>query len=158
MDCGRFQKMKKAAVVVILNNDRVLSVTRKGYMGDDPKNNALVGLPGGKVDEGETFLDAALRETFEETNICLDMDSVTFLDEQVVKGDEDFLVHTFLTTQQVDGAKQREPELFLNWLTPQEYLARSHAPDHILLIFDKLGISYVNEKIESESETISNTM
>jgi 8-oxo-dGTP pyrophosphatase MutT (NUDIX family) len=138
--------MRKAAVMVILNDGKLLSVTRKGYDGDDPKNNAQVGLPGGKVDYGETYLDAALRETFEETNVRLNQNQVVFLDKQVVKAAEDFLVCTFVTNETVEDAKQREPELFLNWLTPQEFLARSHAPEHIISIFDKLDIPYTTGK------------
>jgi 8-oxo-dGTP pyrophosphatase MutT (NUDIX family) len=135
--------MKKAAVVVILNDGKLLSVTRKGYSGKDPKNNAKVGFPGGKVDYGETYLDAALRETFEETSVSLDRDEVEFLDKQVVKAAEDFLVCTFVTERKVEDAKQSEPELFLNWLTPQDFLARSHAPEHAMSIFDKLGVQYI---------------
>lgn len=143
--------MKKAAVMVIIEDGKLLAVTRKGYVGDDPKNNAQVGLPGGKVDDGETFLAAAVRETFEETGLKVDTANVFFADKQVVLGDEDFLVYTFVALHaETEKAKQCEPELYLIWLTPQEFLSRSHAPEHIKVIFDKLGLPYTNKRIKCE--------
>ena len=53
---------KKGAMVLLFNQGKILSVSRK-Y---DP---SLKGLPGGKVDEGETFLEAAIREAKEETGL-----------------------------------------------------------------------------------------
>lgn len=57
--------IKQAAVVLLIDdNDSVLVVNR-------PKQNKF-GLPGGKVEPGETPIDAAVRETYEETGIDLD--------------------------------------------------------------------------------------
>ena len=55
--------MKEAVQVVILNdNGEVLAVSRKEDHND-------FGLVGGKVDEGETPIQAILRETLEEREI-----------------------------------------------------------------------------------------
>ena len=51
----------KASVVLLSNGDKILAVSRK----NDPND---FGLVGGKVDKGETFRQAAIRETLEETN------------------------------------------------------------------------------------------
>lgn len=63
----------QAVVALIFNKDgRVLSVSRK----DNPDD---IGLVGGKVDPPETILQALIRETFEETGYCLDLNSIKYI-------------------------------------------------------------------------------
>jgi len=52
----------KAAMVLAFNQGKILAVSRK--------NDATkFGLAGGKVDPGETFVEAAIRECYEETGL-----------------------------------------------------------------------------------------
>ena len=53
---------KKGALVLLFNQGKILSVSRK----DNPTK---FGLVGGKVDYGETFMEAAIREAKEETGL-----------------------------------------------------------------------------------------
>ncbi len=52
----------KAALVLIFNQGKILSVSRK-------TDTTQRGLVGGKVENNETFLQAAIRETKEETGL-----------------------------------------------------------------------------------------
>lgn len=61
------EKFSVAVLIPVRMNDgqfKVVGVTRK----DNPND---WGLPGGKIEPGETFIEAAVRETFEETGIKL---------------------------------------------------------------------------------------
>jgi 8-oxo-dGTP diphosphatase len=60
--------MKKSAVCGIIFNNQLLLLKRKGK---------IQGwcLPGGKVDPGENFFEASIRETFEETGIQINIPS-----------------------------------------------------------------------------------
>jgi 8-oxo-dGTP pyrophosphatase MutT (NUDIX family) len=70
----------KAVCVIVYNEDRkVLTVTRR--------HTDIISLPGGKVDLDEEPIDAAVRETFEETGIELDKRFLEPVYSQVVPGD-----------------------------------------------------------------------
>lgn len=51
---------KKAAVIAVIRNGKILAISRK-------PNHTTYGLPGGTLEEAETFEDAVMRETYEET-------------------------------------------------------------------------------------------
>lgn len=55
-------RKKFAATVLIIKDGKVLAVSRKD-------NHKDFGLPGGKLDKGESFLEAAIRELKEETGL-----------------------------------------------------------------------------------------
>ena len=71
------------ACVILTKEDKILGVTRK-------YNHSDWGLPGGKLDPGETALEAIIRESKEETG--LDIFNVELIDQRVFK---DRLVYLF---------------------------------------------------------------
>lgn len=93
-------KHQKQAVLLLvvnpLNGQEVLSVSRK----DDHKK---LGLPGGKVDEEETLLNALLREIKEELNFELDPSKVEFLFQD---WDEDYDTLTYVYSGDVSTLSQ----------------------------------------------------
>ena len=56
------KKKEKAAVVLLFNQGKILAVSRKNNKND-------FGLPGGKLEPGESFKEGAIREVKEETGL-----------------------------------------------------------------------------------------
>ena len=77
----------KAAMVLLFNQGKILSVSRK----NDPSKKGLVG---GKVDPGETFMQAAVRECFEETG--LETCCLIPIFSRMEPGDVDFFAIVYL--------------------------------------------------------------
>lgn len=78
--------MKNAVCVLITDKDKnILSVSRKDNHND-------WGLPGGKLEDNESFLDAAIRETLEETGYSIEIIDVSNYFECT---DNDYLVRTY---------------------------------------------------------------
>ena len=76
----------KAAMVLAFNQGKVLAVSRKN-------DKTKFGLAGGKVDPGETFIEAAIRECYEETGLEAFCPIPIF--SRMEPGDVDFYVPGF---------------------------------------------------------------
>lgn len=63
--------MKRAVCILLVKDGKFLAVTRR--------NEQKWGLPGGKVDEGESDIESAIRETFEETGLKINPVELTTL-------------------------------------------------------------------------------
>lgn len=102
--------MRYAACVLIENNGKFLAVSRK----DNPND---FGLPGGKVDLGETIAEGAIRECFEETGFTPVLDECFVYAQQ----DGDFMVHTFVAdfnTLKWSGTAPNEQETgIVEWVS-----------------------------------------
>jgi 8-oxo-dGTP pyrophosphatase MutT (NUDIX family) len=81
--------MKQAVCVLIKIGQGYLAVTR-------PNSNKQWGLVGGKVDPGETTLQAIIRETKEEVGLILDSSLLVESFTQVCPSEVDYLTTTFV--------------------------------------------------------------
>lgn len=82
--------MKQSSVVGIIVDNEILILKRQ-YR--ENKSNGWC-LPGGKLEPGETGIQGAVRETFEETGIKID--NPTYVGE-LVSGNQEFMVNVYHT-------------------------------------------------------------
>ncbi len=103
------QDGKFAACVLVLGKDgKVLAVSRK----DD---KTAFGMPGGKVDPGETPREAAIRELMEETGLS----AVHVSEDPVFVHTEDDGYTTYTFKCEVTGDILTTEEGKVKWVTPQ---------------------------------------
>lgn len=101
--------VREATAVIFLNGSQVLGVSRgKG---------GTWGTPGGKVDPGETPLEAAVREVKEETDISINKNNLKFI-YQAMEGP--FLVHCFLYTGKTPTRFKSSHEGDVQWISWQD--------------------------------------
>ena len=106
--------MKEAAVVIIVKDGLVLGISRRN-------NPNKFGLIGGKVSKGETAMEAAVRETEEETGLMIGNVFYVYsrMEPRGSPDGEDFYSHCFFTTEFV-GELRESDEGHLRWMTPAE--------------------------------------
>jgi mutator protein MutT len=106
--------MKQSGTCVVLTKeDKILGVTRK-------HNHNDWGLPGGKIDPGETPLQAIVRETKEETG--LDISNIELVDERVFK---DRIVYLFKADWKGEINYDPLTEGVCDWISWKELLEGS---------------------------------
>jgi len=88
----------------------ILAVHRKGDV-------AAWGLPGGKSNKGEAFVDTAIREFEEETPYHLiDSSAITYLDTRYLDGHR---VHVYIIDDWLINYHNKECEQNYAWINPQ---------------------------------------
>lgn len=106
---------RAACVVVINDNYEILSVSRRG----DP---SAFGLPGGKLENGEHTIEAAIRETFEETGLQMERKDLMC----VYEGDDghgyNVTAYMWKHSCKPDAVTQMEPDMAVCWVTPAQLL------------------------------------
>ena len=128
---GKKKKIKQAACVLIFNTEgQVVLTTRRGL--------SEVGMPGGKVDFGETLEQAAIREVLEETGIDLSNVGLFKILTEVCKGEVDYETTCFLATFSgvIPGGK--EPGIESYWGDKSELIENSPFAEYNRKVFEKL--------------------
>jgi 8-oxo-dGTP diphosphatase len=80
-----------AALAVVVQNSRLLLVRRS-----NKPDVGLWGYPGGKIELGETIMDAAIRELHEETGIEAEAREILTSLDVILHNDEDELQHHYV--------------------------------------------------------------
>lgn len=137
--------VKRAACIYIKlkHTDLVLLATRRRKSVED---EIRYGLPGGKVDPGETFIQAAIRECYEETGIVLVESDLTHVFTQVCIGKADAFnpavdyetacYYAELASTYVPGGI--EEGIHAVWGTHEDLLKRSDFHEYNAVLLEKL--------------------
>lgn len=104
---------------------------------DHKDRGNLWGVPAGKIDPGETVLQAVQREIFEETGLKENLENIEhFIKVYVRYPDYDFIYHIFhIKLDRTFDVKidSREHKAF-TWVTPTQALEMNLVPDQDLCI------------------------
>lgn len=120
---------------VIVSKDRpneLVVVHRK-------EDNTKVCFPGGKLDPGESSIEAIVREVFEETGIVVNQNIPIPIYAGVCEGNKEYWVTAYLI--EVSGdiiLLSSEPEMQPKWMNKNEFLEKNSFPIYNNKVFDSI--------------------
>jgi 8-oxo-dGTP pyrophosphatase MutT (NUDIX family) len=106
--------MREAAVMLIIRNGLILGISRR----DNPNK---FGLPGGKKEPDETHMQAAIRETLEETSVVVKSCVKVFerVEEPITPDGLPFYTYCYYATDW-EGTPKNSEEGIVEWLFASE--------------------------------------
>lgn len=130
-------KIKAVCALVIDTSGNILSVTRKTDHSD-------WGLPGGKLDAGESYLQGLVRETLEETGLTIEPINLDYYEAV----DSDYIVRTYIckitnikmvpTSKQESGLVEFKKPIELLKSSFKDYNLNCFLFFHIILDFESI--------------------
>lgn len=126
----QFKPKIEVAALFIEEEDRVLLLHRQ----ENKSHGNTWAIPGGKLDSGETPLQAILREAKEETGFDFSDQQVVHLESVFVEHNEKdhFVYHMFRTKMDFDPSAVKidfKEHKGFTWVTPQDALKMNLMPD-----------------------------
>lgn len=109
--------MKKAVCLLNINKEGILSVTRK-------EDQTKFCMPGGKVEDDETSLEAIIRETFEETGIILKEEELEIVFEGFDTPEKDFWTTVYQSRKENLKPLQKEKGVIPFFVDEKEFLGK----------------------------------
>lgn len=120
----QFAHMAKAACLVLLHPyEAKFAVCSR-------RDSDIYGLPGGKMDPGETMAETAVRETKEEVGVLADIAKAEQLFADAIPGEKDFWVETYIAVSPTTELVQMEPGITVKWTTWEHFLQRNAFKDY----------------------------
>lgn len=114
VDGGGLVEEKSAVAVIIKRDNKVLAIQRK---------DGTLGLPCGKLEEGENLVEAGKRECLEEAGLEIEISSLDYFNAK----DNDYRVYTFLASSASEavGWDKLDEGGLPRWVDPWELVASS---------------------------------
>ena len=120
-------KKFKSAHVVIMDGDKILIIQRSASDAWMPNH---YGLPGGKLDEGETVEEALARECMEEVNLTISPSDLVFLPKISHKANHGF----YYITKFTGNISLNNEHSDFKWVNPKELSKYKTVPDLIEIV------------------------
>jgi 8-oxo-dGTP diphosphatase len=98
------------ATTIILDKQDILILQR----GPESSGSGTWNFPGGKVEEDEDPMDAAIREVKEETGLIIEKDKIDYLGSLIL---EHIVVNTFITNSYSGTVKINKESMNFKWVS-----------------------------------------